>query len=235
MNLKRDISAQTYSGGVLAAFLTVSILNIIMSSSQTLRESVGVELLKLNETEGVANVVTTVVTYFRGFDTLGEIAVLFLASLGIGLMLNKQESISEKQRSSFVLRVGAQLLFPIILLFGVYVIIYGHLSPGGGFQGGVIIASAFLLLLISREDFYIPHSVISFFETLAGVAYLLIGLIGLLMFDIFLSHIIPLDVASMGLLLSGGIIPLIYIIIGIKVGSEMSHIAQNLVKRGEDD
>jgi len=179
-------------------------------------------------------VVTTVVVYFRGFDTLGEIAVLFIASLGLGLMLSSNSKCDIKAESNFMLKTASTILFPIIMLYGMYVMIYGHLSPGGGFQGGVIIASAILLLLISHKEFEVPHSLIVLLETLAGVSYVLIGLIGLFTLDIFLGNFLPHDISQMGMLLSGGIIPIIYIIVGIKVGSEMSMITQNLIKRGEN-
>ena len=234
MNLKQNISTSTYSGFALSATLILSILNILLKNISPKIETMGDELLKLNASEGVANAVTTVVVYFRGFDTLGEIAVLFIASLGIGLMLDSNTKCNLKAESNFMLKVASQLLFPIIMLFGIYIMIYGHLSPGGGFQGGVIIASGVLLLLISHKEFEVPHSVIILLETFAGISYVLIGLIGLVVLDKFLGNFLPNNISDMGMLLSGGIIPIIYIIVGIKVGSEMSMITQNLIKRSDD-
>jgi len=234
MNIKRELPTTTLSGFALSGLLVVTILNILLQNMPKEIYSAGDALLKLNETEGVANAVTTVVVFFRGFDTLGEIAVLFIASLGIGLMLHSNTHCNIKAESNFMLQTASKLLFPIILLFGIYVMVYGHLSPGGGFQGGVIIASAILLLLISDKSFEIPHSIIITLETFAGVSYVLIGLIGLLILDTFLGNFLPHNISQMGLLLSGGIIPLIYIIVGIKVGSEMSMIVQNIIKRSDD-
>ena len=234
MNLKREIPTSTMSGFALSAVLVLTILNILLQNIPTKIQTAGDELLKLNSTEGVANAVTTVVVYFRGFDTLGEIAVLFIASLGIGLMLDSNNRCNIKAESNFMLQTASKFLFPIIMLFGIYVMIYGHLSPGGGFQGGVIIASGVLLLLISHKEFEVPHSVIVLLETFAGVSYVLIGLIGLVVLDTFLGNFLPHDISNMGLLMSGGIIPIIYIIVGIKVGSEMSMIVQNLIKRSDN-
>jgi len=234
MSLKRDLPTSTMSGFALSGILVLTLLNILLQNMPNSIQTAGNELLKLNANEGVANAVTAVVVYFRGFDTLGEIAVLFIASLGLGLMLNSNTKCDIKAESNFMLQTASRLLFPIILLFGIYVMIYGHLSPGGGFQGGVIIASAVLLLLISHKEFEVPHAVIIALETFAGVSYVLIGLVGLLVLDTFLGNFLPHDISQMGLLLSGGIIPLIYIIVGIKVGSEMSMIAQNLIKRSND-
>lgn len=234
MSLKRDLPTSTMSGFALSGLLVLTLLNILLQNMPNSIQTAGNELLKLNTNEGVANAVTTVVVYFRGFDTLGEIAVLFIASLGVGLMLHSNTKCDIKAESNFMLQTASRLLFPIILLFGIYVMIYGHLSPGGGFQGGVIIASGVLLLLISHKEFEVPHAVIIALETFAGVSYVLIGLIGLLVLDTFLGNFLPHDISQMGMLLSGGIIPLIYIIVGIKVGSEMSMIAQNLIKRSND-
>ena len=235
MNFKRDISTRTYSGFALSALLILTILNILLQNVPEKMERAGDALLGLNAKEGVANAVTTVVVYFRGFDTLGEIAVLFIAALGIGLMLSTHCQTPQKEESNFILQKASKLLFPVIMLFGVYVMIYGHLSPGGGFQGGVIVASGVLLLLISDQNFEVPHSVISALETFAGISYVLIGLIGLLVMDKFLGNFLPHDISEMGMLISGGIIPLVYIVVGIKVGSEMSLIVQNLLKRSDRD
>ncbi len=233
MSIKRDLPTSTLSGFTLSAILVLTILNVMLENLPSKITTAGYELLKLNESEGVANAVTTVVVYFRGFDTLGEIAVLFIASLGIGLMLNSNTRCDIKAESNFMLQTASKLLFPVIMLFGIYVMIYGHLSPGGGFQGGVIIASGVLLLLITHKNFEVPHSVIVALETFAGVSYVLIGLIGLLVLDKFLGNFLPNSVSDMGLLMSGGVIPIIYIIVGIKVGSEMSMIVQNLLRRAE--
>jgi len=234
MNIKRDIPTATLSGFALSAVLVLTLITILLQYLPLSQQRVGDALLALNEKEGVANVVTTVVVYFRGFDTLGEIAVLFIASLGVGVMLQPNTECRLKAESNFMLQTASTLLFPLIILFGIYVMVYGHLSPGGGFQGGVIIASGVLLLLISHKNFEVPHTVIVAFETFAGVSYVLIGLMGLLLLDTFLGNFIPHDIANMGMLLSGGVIPLIYIIVGIKVGSEMSGIVQNLMQRSDD-
>lgn len=231
MSLKRSLPTSIVGGFALSAAFVLTFLNILLQNIPQKMQTAGDALLLLNTQEGVANAVTSVVVYFRGFDTLGEIAVLFIASLGIGLMLSGNEKCEIKAQSNVMLQSASKFLFPIITLYGIYVMSYGHLSPGGGFQGGVIIASGVLLLLISHKSFEVPHTLIVALETLAGVAYVLIGLIGLFTMDLFLGNFLPNDMSNMGMLLSGGIIPVIYIIVGIKVGSEMSMIVQNLIQR----
>ncbi len=236
MNFKRDIPVQTYSGFALSALLVLTILTILLQSTVEKIARAGDKLLEINAQEGVANAVTSVVVYFRGFDTLGEIAVLFIAALGIGLMVSSHETVErDKEESNFILQTASKLLFPFITLFGIYVMTYGHLGPGGGFQGGVIIASGVLLMLISYQKFEVSHRLIGALETLAGISYVLIGLLGLWIVDHFLGNFLPSDISDMGMLISGGIIPLIYIIVGIKVGSEMSMIVQNMIQRSDND
>lgn len=232
MNIKRDLSISTIGSFALSAILITNILFILLQNIPTPSYNTAQSILDLNAQEGVANAVTTVVVYFRGFDTLGEIAVLFLAALGIGLMLQTKNMLqTTKTPTNFMLQEGSKLLFPFIFIFGIYVITYGHLSPGGGFQGGVIIASGILLLFISNKSFTISHKLISLLEMLAGISYVVIALIGLLILDHFLGNFLPHPISEMGLLVSGGIIPIIYFIVGVKVGSEMSVIVENLLKR----
>ena len=95
----------------------------------------------------VSNAVTSIVVNFRGFDTIGEVTVLFLAVTALGSILyKKRHQVGERSvlfSASSIVTSGSKLLFPAIVLLGAYVFIHGHLSPGGGFQGGVIIATGF--------------------------------------------------------------------------------------------
>ncbi|MEA3559331.1 MAG: Na(+)/H(+) antiporter subunit B [Candidatus Thermoplasmatota archaeon] len=180
-----------------------------------------------NNDTGSANLVTSVVVNYRGFDTLGEVTILFLASTGVGALLSVMEmDTPRKQKNkarepSFILQQGSRLILPLIILFGVYVFVHGHLSPGGGFQGGVIIASGLLLFYISNREAKARHRVLSWVESTSGLAFIGIGVIGLATASIFLdSHgVVNKDI---GLLISAGLLPLIYIAIGLKVGSEMT-------------
>ena len=184
-----------------------------------------------------ANLVTSVVVNYRGFDTLGEIVVLFLSVTGVGFILRRKEGVTlaEPAPASELVSTGAWLLFGPIVVFGAYVFIHGHLTPGGGFQGGAIIASAVLLLLLAQRDRHLPHRLLSWIESLSGFAYALIGLAGLLLTGQFLSNQdgLGLGLGEWGGLLSAGVIPLIYVLIGLKVGSELSTLLELLTHAGE--
>jgi multicomponent Na+:H+ antiporter subunit B len=183
---------------------------------------------------GAANIVTAIVVTYRGLDTLGEVTVLFLAASIVGLVLAKGSH--QRTRAAVpageLLVTGARFLVPLILLLGVYVFVNGHLTPGGGFQGGAIIASGILLLLLADPLKHFSHGLISAIESLAGIFYVAIGLAGLFFAGGFLDNrILPLG--QVGDLFSAGAIPLIYSLIGLKVGAEFASILAALSETEE--
>ncbi len=184
---------------------------------------------------GAANIVTAIVVNYRGFDTLGEVTVLFASALGIALVLangrKKQEESSPARATptppSLVVRTGVRILFPLILLFGAYIFVHGHLTPGGGFQGGAVIASAFLLLYLAGADFA-DRTTLGVAESLGGLVFVTVGFLGMTFGSGFLSNYLP--VGTLNNLLSAGIIPIIYIAIGVKVGAELTGIVGDMME-----
>ncbi len=176
---------------------------------------------------GTANLVTSVVLGYRGYDTLGELAILFTASLALGLVLGRRRDHAPRDADGgLVLRASADLLFPLLLVVGLYIVLHGHLTPGGGFQGGVIIAAAFFTPLLARPSQGLNHGVLSWIEALAGAGFIGIGLVALYQGEAFLQPL--LDKGEPGRLLSGGTLPLLYILVGIKVGAELAGLLMNL-------
>lgn len=173
------------------------------------------------------NVVTSVVVTYRGLDTLGEVTVLFLATLGIGFLIQNKKQKSERRTVSENIGTTSSFLVSLIMVLGVYIFTHGHLSPGGGFQGGVVIASGFLLLILSDLDFKINHLILKVIESISGLVFVIIGLLGLVLTIGFLNPaLIPLG--EFGQLFSAGAIPLIYSFIGLKVGSELTNIIDTM-------
>ena len=121
---------------------------------------------------GAANIVTSVVVTYRGFDTLGEVTVLFIAAAAVGAVLfpAKDPAGEQKEQASLIVRTGSQLLFPLIVLLGGYIFLHGHLTPGGGFQGGAVIASAFLLLYLAWPGRAAGRKAFSAVESLSGLS-----------------------------------------------------------------
>ncbi len=183
---------------------------------------------------GAANIVTAIIVTYRGLDTLGEVTVLFLAAAIVGLLLAQGRRREGKPLVPVgeLLTTGAQLLVPMIMLLGAYVFVNGHLTPGGGFQGGAIIASGALLLLLADPLKHFSHGLISAIESLAGVFYIAIGLAGIVLAGGFLDNRI-LPIGNLGDLISAGAIPLIYSLIGLKVGAEFASMLASLSKTEE--
>ncbi len=186
---------------------------------------------------GATNLVTAVVVTYRGLDTLGEVTVLFISAAGIGLMLRGQPPQKDKEtvalsnqspRGSFkpaseIVTTATELLLPMIIMLGIYVFINGHLSPGGGFQGGAIIASGTMFLILALPKSHISRFIMTVTESLSGFSYLVVGVLGVLFAGGFLDNRI-IDPGHYGSLFSAGAIPLIYTFIGLKVGFELSAI-----------
>lgn len=109
---------------------------------------------------GAVNIVTGMILDYRAFDTFGESNVLFIATCTVLIMLRndvkkgKGSAEDEERHDSYyepkkdtILQTIASVLVPIIIIFGIYVILNGHLSPGGGFSGGAIIGAGLILYL----------------------------------------------------------------------------------------
>ncbi len=183
---------------------------------------------------GASNVVTAVTLEYRGFDTLGEMTVLFAAATGVSLIFylsdeekKKKKRENNRTKANFVVRVGSRIIFPFVILFGIYIILHGHLTPGGGFQGGAVIASGVLMLYLANPDIQIGRNKLLVTEGLAGLTYVLIGLAGLFTpAKSFLANFLPLG--TPGFILSAGILLPLYIAVGVKVGSEFSGIIDDL-------
>ena len=172
---------------------------------------------------GSANMVTSVVVNYRSFDTLGEVTVLFISAFGVGLLLTgKRKRQKLMHKPNFILKQGARIVFGIMVIFGVYVFAHGHLTPGGGFPGGAIIAASILLLYLSDDEFRVKLQGMKAAEGTAGSLYVIIGLLGIVFAGYFLQNFLP--TGTVGDVISAGVIPVVYILIGLKVGSELSSV-----------
>ncbi len=180
---------------------------------------------------GAMNIVTAIVVTYRGLDTLGEVTVLLLAASGVALLLRKKENLdeeaSEARPASEFIHTGARYLTPVIIMFGAYIFLNGHLSPGGGFQGGAVVASAILMMFLAFPEYKLKHGFLEFIESFSGFGYVIVGLLGMYLAGGFLDNrFLPLG--DFGKLLSAGAIPIIYTVIGLKVGIELAGILENL-------
>ena len=176
---------------------------------------------------GTANIVTSVLLAYRGLDTLGELTVLFVAATAAGLVLGQRRpDATYDPDAGFILRTAADLLFPFLILLGIYIILHGHLTPGGGFQGGAILAAAFFVPLLASPRSPFNHRVSSLIEGLAGSAFIIIGLVALFSGHEFLTPLF--GPGEVGQLFSAGSLPLLYLAVGLKVGAELAGLLARL-------
>jgi len=121
---------------------------------------------------------------------------------------------------SLIVKTMARLVSCFIVLFGIYIVLYGHVSPGGGFAGGVIIAAGFILLLLAfgKEETLkiVTHSKSVTWDSVGALAFLLVAVLGYFVGDFFLNF---LPKGEHYQLASAGAIPLSNLAIGAKVGA----------------
>lgn len=104
---------------------------------------------------GAVNIVAGMILDYRAFDTFGESNVLFIATVVVMLLMrddNRKKGVDSadmkyEQRFDTILQQVTFILFPLIMIFGIYVVVNGHLSPGGGFSGGAIMGAGLILYL----------------------------------------------------------------------------------------
>jgi multicomponent Na+:H+ antiporter subunit B len=199
----------------------------------------------------VSEVVTAVVFDYRGFDTLGEEFILFASVMGVALLLRagREEEEHEPHRearargespTTDAIRVaGLGMIGPTVLV-GLAIAAHGHVTPGGGFQGGVILATASVLVFLSGE--YIafrrvnPITLIDVAEGTGAGGFVAVGLLGLLAGAPYLANVLPLGKA--GDLVSGGTIPVANMAVALAVAAGFvlilsEFLEQTLALRGK--
>jgi multicomponent Na+:H+ antiporter subunit B len=167
---------------------------------------------------------------FRAFDTLGEEFILFGSVLGVVLILRQlrgeQQRPSQEEAdehalggASEALRALALGLIPGLIALGVYIVVHGQITPGGGFQGGVILAAGPLAVFLAgrylRMKMLAPHTLVEIGDALGAAGYGLVGLGGLVFVGIFFKNFLPQG--TNGHLLSGGQIDVASVAVGLEV------------------
>jgi len=162
------------------------------------------------------NVVGAVVFDYRGLDTLGEEFILFTSVIGVALLLRKkreqgvEDAPDDTVRSEAVRLVGLLMIAPAFLL-GLWLVAFGYVTPGGGFQGGVLLAGALLLVYLTgglrRYARLTPNSFVEPVEAVGAGGYVVLGLAGLIAEGAYLHNF--LGAGERGTLYAGGSIPLL--------------------------
>ncbi|MFJ9416535.1 MnhB domain-containing protein [Streptomyces sp. NPDC101227] len=174
-------------------------------------------------TRHTANTISSVNFDQRAFDTLGEESILFGAVLGTVVLLRQTRDEGrlppQPARVAPPVRRYALLALPVTLLIGLYVIAHGQLSPGGGFQGGIVAATALHLLYVAVDyralERIRPVGLYEVADAAGEAAYLLVGGAALLTGAAFLTNFLPYG--TFNTLSSGGTVPLLNAAIGVEV------------------
>jgi multicomponent Na+:H+ antiporter subunit B len=181
------------------------------------------------------DVVSAVNFDYRAFDTLGEEFILFTSVAGAALLLRREKDEKDedgddgedRQASrapppmSDAVRVFGVALVGLTVVFGLYMISHGAVSPGGGFQGGVILATAPLAVYLAAEARTFrriaPKTLTEVGEASGAAGYVIVGLIGLSLGATFLGNVLPLGRA--GEVNGAGNIQALNLIVGVEIAT----------------
>ena len=188
------------------------------------------------------DVVTAVNFDYRGLDTIGEEYILFVSAAGVALLLRRQRR--EAQRAARdeaagrrvppttdAVRLLCLLLVAPTSVLGLYVVAHGQLTPGGGFQGGVVLATALLLVYLAGRYPAMEHlgspAVIEIGEAVGAGGFVLVGLGALLAGGAFLENLLPRGISAT--LTAGGTVAVISACIGLEVAAGVLLIAHEFL------
>ena len=188
------------------------------------------------------NSVVAVAFDYRAFDTLGEEFILFASAVGVVALLRttrgegaerpEGELLPEQRRSSESERwLGAALVGPIAVL-AAYIITHGQLTPGGGFQGGVVLAAALVFVFLGGEWMILLRvrrsaRWIEVVEAGGAAGFAMIGFGGVIALGAFFANFIAYG--SSGSLLSGGMLPLANVAVGLEVAGATLMVLSELL------
>jgi len=183
----------------------------------------------------VTNVVAAIVFDYRGFDTLGEEFILFGAVMGVALLLREarddRERPRDEVRSDAVRAVGLAMVGPTVV-FGLFIVAHGYLTPGGGFQGGIALASALVLLYASGRYRAFraasPQELVDFTEGIGAGGYAVVGIASLLAGSLYLQNFV--DLGTKGTLAAGGTIALLNAATALAVAAGMTLLCHEFLE-----
>jgi multicomponent Na+:H+ antiporter subunit B len=209
-------------GAGLAALLVAACLRLPHFGGD--RHPYGDRAVHASLARRTANTISSVNFDQRAFDTLGEMTILFAAVLGCVVLLrqtqDERRARPEPADVARPVRRYALLVLPVALLTGLYIVAHGQLSPGGGFQGGVVAATALHLPYLGADYAALervrPVGRYEVGDALASSAYVVTGIAGLIGGTAFLANTL-LPYGTFNTLSSGGTVPLLNAAIGMEV------------------
>jgi multicomponent Na+:H+ antiporter subunit B len=184
---------------------------------------------------GSLNLVTGIYLDYRLFDSLFEAGILLVAVSGVlwvsshNIKEKNATFMLDKQKTPELFITFGRILYPVMLLFGMYIILNGHLSPGGGFQGGAIIATAILILYyvdISKE---INVKTLITVEKGLFLLLILVASLSIITRGEWMTNYMPIDSP---LLLRQSYLVILNILIGAKVALGLVAVFTSFLKEG---
>ena len=169
------------------------------------------------------DIVTAVVFDYRGFDTLGEEIILFASAVAVALLLrearDEQVGRPHMRQTNDAVRLVGLTMAGLAVVTGLYVVAHGYITPGGGFQGGVVLAAAALLVFVAGEyrafRRVAPVPIVDFAEGTGAGTYVTVGIAAILLGEAYLHNVLPLGTA--GTLASSGSIALLNAAVALEV------------------
>lgn len=182
------------------------------------------------EESGAENVVTNIILNYRGYDTMGEVTVIFSALCAVVALLDREKRRRSRSapdaspvKASVIVKTVARFTVPLIVFFAICIMLHGENSPGGGFQGGAVIGASIILFSLA---FTLPRSTDRMplkgripLESVAMLGFLSMGFLGLAFGVNFLTYLLPGVPASWHHLVRSLMMTVIEVGIGVAGGT----------------
>lgn len=215
---------------VMSAGIQDRVSHRFITKSVNQRDNLSVEFGQRGYEDGSANLVTSVVVNYRAFDTLLEVIVLFASAAGVALLALPRKRGGYRD-ASVVVRTVVPIVNMLVFITGAAIVLRGHLSPGGGFAGGAVLASGFILLSLAFRQ-TVKGKLFLILESIMGLGILAVGLLGIYYEGSFLANFLP--TGQIGSFISSGTVFILYLLIGVKVLSEIAGISLSFLGKEEE-
>jgi multicomponent Na+:H+ antiporter subunit B len=229
--MNRPLREIFFFAGAIGFALLWTAVSVRLPGPADLRDRYSLAILARTFPErNITDTVSAVNFDYRGFDTVGEEFILFASVLGSMVLLRQAEEKNAKPLPDAIMpgrdvgpsdamRLWILAMVGVKIAFGIYIVDHGQLAPGGGFQGGVILASAALIIYLGHNfDTFkriMTHPLVEIAEAAGAAGFVIVGMTAWFWHQPFLTNTLPLGKSNE--MTSGGTIPIISASVGIEV------------------